>query len=279
MDNSFFSRFYPRVIDVRCRDRTFWLPFGEPVDHFLFESTVRRNFMFVYSGSGSMTLNGIHYPLIVGSLFYFPLKSRVALSTSTLQTLQFFSVNYDYKLIEWDGSALKCSEPAENAMPLPLVTQMPNVEEFTLKMKNLYHLWQDKPADYERKARQAFLEMLDIVCEHYTQKHEGDPAQRAVMQCMEYIKNHYDEQLEREDLANFASLSISHFNAMFKKIAGCTPKQYITKIRLDKAMQLLQSSDLNVSEVARKVGFQDPLYFTRVFTNHTGVSPREYRKL
>ena len=112
----------------------------------------------------------------------------------------------------------------------------------------------------------------------YLKRNDGDLVRRSIIKTTDYIKMNYAEQLEREELAAIADLSTSYFSIMFKKVTGCTPTQYITQIRLDKAKQLLQHSDKKVSEIAYEVGFQDPLYFARVFTKHTGIPPREYRK-
>lgn len=278
MDNAFFSRFHPRVIDVLWRNPRFWHNLGKPMRSVAFESTKVRNFMFVTDGAGLFSCNGVNYPLSVGSVFYFPLHSRIQLSYTSEQPMQFYSIHYDYKLIEWDGSSVSCQDPQENSMPLPMVTQVSDLESFTLHMRHVYDLWHEKDGDYEWQARLMFLNIVNEVRRLNMQKNEGDLSRRAITKCMDYIKSHYAEPLEREELADVASLSMSYFSIMFKKVAGCTPTQYITKIRLDKAKQLLQNSNMTVSEVAREVGFQDPLYFARVFANHAGMPPREYRK-
>lgn len=91
------------------------------------------------------------------------------------------------------------------------------------------------------------------------------------------------EKLEDPDLAvvhlcRAARLSNSQVNRKLKALTGKTPSQFIRSIRLQKAMELLQTTDLNVSEIAYQLGFNDPNYFTRTFSEEFGCSPNAMRK-
>ena len=92
-------------------------------------------------------------------------------------------------------------------------------------MKRLYDLWHEKDVDYEWQARLMFQNIVGEVRKLYLQRNEGDLVRRAITKSMEYIKSRYAEPLEREELAEVATLSRSYFSVMFKKVAGCTPTQ------------------------------------------------------
>ena len=64
---------------------------------------------------------------------------------------------------------------------------------------------------------------------------------------------------------------------LFKKEVGISPHKYITDVRIRQAKYLLEYSDLNINEVSVSVGFEDALYFSRMFKKYTGVSPQKYK--
>lgn len=81
-----------------------------------------------------------------------------------------------------------------------------------------------------------------------------------------------------EELASAASMSLSHFSDRFQKQAGCPPKQFIIRLRLQIASALMHESELTVTEIAAQVGYDDPYYFSRLFRRYTGQSPRAHRR-
>ena len=93
------------------------------------------------------------------------------------------------------------------------------------------------------------------------------------------IDMHLYSNLQIEHLAKLCNLSLSSFNREFKKEFNDTPKNYILSKKVEKAKQLLRHKKLSISEVAYETGFNDPLYFTRVFKKRTGSSPSTYRNL
>ncbi len=78
--------------------------------------------------------------------------------------------------------------------------------------------------------------------------------------------------------AGLCGLSVGHFELLFKNTVGKTPKEYIEGERMIDAVELLENTCMQISEVAEKVGYRDPLYFSRVFRKHMGKSPKQYRK-
>jgi AraC-like DNA-binding protein len=90
---------------------------------------------------------------------------------------------------------------------------------------------------------------------------------------------HLDEPLQVATLAARASVSPSHFFALFKRRIGCAPIDYFIRLRMQHACRLLDETMLSVKEVAATLGYDDPFYFSRVFKSVNRVAPSEYRLL
>jgi transcriptional regulator GlxA family with amidase domain len=74
-------------------------------------------------------------------------------------------------------------------------------------------------------------------------------------------------------------MAANYFHRLFKRELGITPFQYMERKRLDEARRLLGDGRLNVKEVAALTGYENPLYFSRVFHRHFGSRPSDYRRI
>lgn len=95
---------------------------------------------------------------------------------------------------------------------------------------------------------------------------------------IEIMHENYTQNLVVADLAKTCNLSIFRFIHKFKAVTGTTPIKYIISIRINEAKKLLSETSLNVREVASIVGYENPLYFSRVFSNVVGMPPSKYKE-
>lgn len=100
---------------------------------------------------------------------------------------------------------------------------------------------------------------------------------RLILSEAEFISSHYSEEIDLDKCAERCGFSRSRFTHLFTEILGVSPYRYQQKFRLEQACELLCSSTLPISEVAESVGFEDALYFSRLFKKRFGVTPSEYR--
>lgn len=120
---------------------------------------------------------------------------------------------------------------------------------------------------YYRKA----AEMLD------TGKNDG--GKKYALLAMDYIEKHYGEnELGLNSICSYLNISTSRFSAIFKSVTGETFMEALTGIRMQKARELLENTALKNYEIAEKVGFSDPHYFSAAFKKATGKSPTEYAR-
>ena len=92
-----------------------------------------------------------------------------------------------------------------------------------------------------------------------------------------YFNEHYNETIVIEDYAREHGMTANWFTQSFKKITIFTPLQYIVSLRITNAMNMIETTDYNVSQIAAAVGYDNSMYFSRVFKNRTGMSPTEYK--
>jgi len=94
----------------------------------------------------------------------------------------------------------------------------------------------------------------------------------------EYIKHNSDKKLSIEHLSKKSGLNSNKLQKLFKYLYNTTVNNYINDRRLDKAMELLQDTNLNISEIALKTGFNNNSYFSKIFKKKLGVSPSVFRR-
>jgi YesN/AraC family two-component response regulator len=103
-------------------------------------------------------------------------------------------------------------------------------------------------------------------------------AQRITRKAMVYIHEHYTDPIGREDIAQHAGVSEGYLSRCFTQETGLSLIHYVARYRIQQAKQLLNTSDMSITDIAMEVGFSDSNYFSRAFRKEVGISPLEYRR-
>lgn len=106
----------------------------------------------------------------------------------------------------------------------------------------------------------------------------GGLAPWAERRCREMMRARLSEDIGLEDLAAEVQLSPFHFTRMFKHSVGVPPRVYLTQLRVEKASELLEHTNLSVTEIALEVGYSSNQVLARVFAKHRNMSPTAYRR-
>ncbi len=140
-----------------------------------------------------------------------------------------------------------------------------------------------EPPGYEFWTRDALSRLVFLLSSHQpdTRMPRSGKALREegrVKLMLEYIRSHYTSELSTAAIAHSAMVSESECLRCFRSIIGQTPIQYVIQYRVQKAAELLSASELSVSEIGARCGFQDASYFSKTFRTLKGCAPSEYRK-
>ena len=133
------------------------------------------------------------------------------------------------------------------------------------------------------KQYEAVVRLLSIFAQHLSmvsnqivvQQENTEPP--VIMRAKKFINEHQTEDLSLGQVARAVNTSTFYFCKMFKKVTGISFTNYLSRVRIEKAKNLLLNPNLRVSEIAYEVGFQSLTHFNRVFKKLVGQSPTEYR--
>ena len=95
---------------------------------------------------------------------------------------------------------------------------------------------------------------------------------------LEFIEHHYQKEIKVSDIADYIGINRSYLTACFQKSIGVSPQQYLIQYRMEKACDLLKTTDLSINAVASEVGYADPLAFSRSFRQMHDSSPKDFRR-
>jgi len=122
-------------------------------------------------------------------------------------------------------------------------------------------------------------ELLTLCSRYLIEAHSPIYKQNKILEeAIEYFNDHFNKIITIKEYANSCNISCCWFIRSFKQYTGTTPIQYITNIRINKAKNLLLSSCFTISEIANLIGYQNPLYLSRIFKKNVGLAPMNYRR-
>lgn len=147
---------------------------------------------------------------------------------------------------------------------------------FRAMIQELQMCKEDYPEMLEIHLRQIFIKLHRYF--NTVSKVDNSQIAEEIDKATLYFTEHYNEDICIEDYAKKHHMSTSWFIRNFKQYTGSTPMQYILSIRIYNAEALLQSEQYNVTEISNIIGYENPLYFSRIFKKAKGISPSEYRK-
>ncbi|MGH2412849.1 MAG: helix-turn-helix domain-containing protein, partial [Microcystaceae cyanobacterium] len=107
--------------------------------------------------------------------------------------------------------------------------------------------------------------------------YEGGLPQRQLLQILEYINEHLEQDIKLADLADLLGMSQFHFSHLFKQSLGKSPYQYLLQQRIERAKQLLKQSERSIMDIAFLCGFNSHSHLSKQFRQLTGVTPKAYR--
>ncbi|MED1783256.1 AraC family transcriptional regulator [Brevibacillus fortis] len=101
---------------------------------------------------------------------------------------------------------------------------------------------------------------------------------RRISTAHDYIRAFYDQPIRLDEIAQIACLSPNHLLRAYSQVYGKTPHQHISEYRIQKAKQLLAKLEFNMTDITFALGFSNPVSFSKMFKQHVGISPLQFRK-
>jgi transcriptional regulator len=113
---------------------------------------------------------------------------------------------------------------------------------------------------------------------HKREKQNDNEIHSIINAALKYMEENIEKSISLKELADYTGYSVSHFSAIFKNSTGHSPLSYFNLLKINKACELLETTDMKIIQISYKLGIDDSYYFSRLFTKTIGISPKKYRE-
>lgn len=230
---------------------------------------------YICSGKGIYRMNGNTYTAEAGTVFVFVPGTK--LMWFFAEGLEFYHIRFDPKQCLNKNNSWSLLELEPTSFPFFGSYGVIRPCEIRQRFEEVHAQW-NSPDPYSQYACDiAFRALWLSLAENLRDLSNTGDAVAAVRDSITYLQNHYQKQITVTGLARMTGISSGHYTRLFKRLTGFTPKEYIIQIRINKAKELLAYNNLPLKEVASQAGYDDELYFSKLFKQAVGVAPTIYK--
>lgn len=230
--------------------------------------------LLITGGKGEVFIDNHCFPLCQGKIFLLIPAMLIEMRTDTDRPLQFYRMTFqalrESNETESEVSFIKLKD--DTLFPQYGERSKHLFNEALLVMKHMQDRLSGQDEKIAYKHFYLFHQLLDILFQEEADGGQKDAAE-VIKQTVDYMEQHYQEEMTRDTLATIAGMSPWHFSRKFKEITGYRPSDMLEAIRIHHAKEHLLRLDDNIREVAHRVGYRDEAYFRRKFKQNVGLSP------
>lgn len=229
----------------------------------------------VYSGVGTLFVNGEYYHLSKGNAFLLYPHVEAWYEADLTEPWSYFWIGV--RGVDADSFFTEVGFSKEK--PVGIVHQMDNLLLYINKILQK----QDYTIE-EQLSRSAYMHLFfaNLLRGKQEETHWGGPLKDLgshSARVRAYLDEHYHEDISISALAKEMGIHRAHLFNSFKKDTGYSPKEYLLYIRMQNAKAMLRRTGKSIAEIAYMVGYHDPLSFSKIFRQKIGVSPLQYRNM
>lgn len=240
--------------------------------HHAMQRSEHDTYLMLYctAGIGTLTIGGKESPVAPGDLLILPKGIIHAYQADALNPWSLYWLHFDGSLA---NQYLPHRSNKSAIVHLGLHTEVIGhfeelfrAREQGLGVTNFLYL---------SAVTKTLLANIILLCE---QPHRSRSLRNHLQPALDYMREHLQEDINLDKLARLTNLSKYHFIRAFKRQTSYTPIHYLIQLRMERASFLLDNTQASVKTIAIQLGYQDPLYFSRLFKKTFGLSPRAYRE-
>ena len=224
---------------------------------------------YIFKGSCTIQIAGQEYIGSAGDWFLLPKNIPHS-----------YENDYDHDFGEWwiHFEVFPDSDIFER-LHLPYMLHAENRRRIELLFKKYEQTLKSRLVSDRLLVKAVLLEILaEYIKAAVPEEAETTGESSSRMDCvLQYIHDHVSDDISVAELAALIQMHPNHFIRFFKTHTGYTPAYYMKKVRMDIAKKLLEKSELNISEIAEKIGIHESTYFSKVFKESYSMSPKMYR--
>ena len=232
-------------------------------------------FILIYcvDGEGWIETQGKRKKISANQLFVIPPKVACAYGSSSKKPW----TNY---WLHFTGENAELYAPPTNEVITIPPTNDSRIEErlilFEEMLQNVEDSFQLEKVVYANICLKQFLSSVKYLKVYRSVKKEGGNS--LLKKIIAFMKNNLHQNIRISELATMCNCSSSNIYKLFKQNLDSAPQDFFIHLKMERAQKYLTQSNLKVKEIGLKLGYDDPYYFSRIFTKHVGLSPANYRK-
>ena len=240
---------------------------------------VRNHYLFHYVISGRGTLDAT-FPDGVNRYFTLEANQGFLISPGLVNTYSADEQDpWKYTWVEFDGlRAKECLDSAGRGPTSPIYIPQSLPQGEAVRDRMLYITSHAKAPPLHIIGN--FFLFLDALIQPPSPRRESSGNQLRdfyIHEAVTYMEQNYKRDLSVEEIADVCRLNRSYFSKLFKDRMGCPPQEFLIRMRLSKATELMKTSSNSIGDIASVCGYPNQLHFSRAFKKRYGVSPREWR--